>query len=137
MASKLANDLKSLVDTVDPVMFPVKNGDRINIGSYSIKPTKDGYSVKSYKSNYVVATTFSKAAAIALAKTLSKNRSVQRDIFSLDNTIAKYSNDCMFYKHIIDTTKDIEKLQITITRYEIAKQLEGHAREKLNKFILN
>ena len=69
-----AEILKEFVDNnVNTVLFPVKTKDRINIGSYSIKPTRGMYSIKCYKTNEVVAKTYTKAAALAIAKNLNKN----------------------------------------------------------------
>ena len=47
MIPTTAEILKEFVDNnVDTVLFPVKDRNRINIGSYSIKQSKGMYSIK-------------------------------------------------------------------------------------------
>jgi len=134
---KLVQDLKDLLDkNIDPVLFPVEKGDRINIGSYSIAKIANGYSVKSYRSNKIIAITYTKAAAIAIAKNLSRKKDIKDKVLELDKVIAKNHTDCIFYKHTMKTTKDFNKYESTLYRYDVSKQITDIAREKLNKFIL-
>ena len=131
------NDLKDIIDSsdLDPTMFPVKKGDKINIGSYSIRKTNGYYTVKSYKSNNIVAETYTKAAALAIAKLLSKKKPIS-EVIQLDKTAGKYKNDCMFYKHTMNVTKDAEKWECTWIRYDVAKASRDCALDKIKKFIL-
>jgi len=125
-----------LARDIDPVYFPVKKGNKINIGSFSIAATSDGYSIKSYKTNRVVAITYSKSAAVAIAKNLSKNKDIIEKVLELDKIIEKNTIDCVFYKHIMKVTKNSIQFESTLTRYDLAKQRSKVAREKINKFIL-
>lgn len=133
------NLAKTLSDLVDKELrneaLPVKSGNRINIGSYSIKPTKEGYSIMSYKSNAVVAVTYSKHAALAIAKTLNKDKKLISNIMELDKVVAKHNIDCMFYNHILRNTKNDIMYGSTINRYEISKSYEEEARNKLKAYI--
>ena len=131
------DSLKNLVDNaeIDPTMFPVKSGNRINIGSYSIKDSDGTYSIKSYKSNKIVAHTYTKAGALAAAKLLAKNKSIE-EVLILDNQAAKYRNDCMFYKHTMQVTDNPVKWETTWVRYDIAKAHQDAALNKIKKFIL-
>ena len=47
----------------------------------------------------------------------------------------KWYNDCIFYKHIMSTSKDEIKLDITETRLDIARDKTNSARESLDKYI--
>jgi hypothetical protein len=135
MTSLAAHTLKELVDSsVDTVLFPVKKNGRINIGSYSIKFSKGEYSVKCYRTNTVVATTITKAAALAIAKRLNKNKSID-NIIELDNKVAKHKNDCMFYKYTIDHTTNEVKREVTQTRYDISKHYECVTVDKIKQFL--
>jgi len=125
-----------LAKDVDPTYFPVKKGNRINIGSYSVTKTSDGYSVKSYKSNRIIAITYSKTAAIAIAKNITKRKDILEKVMELDKIIAKHTNDCIFYKHTMRVTKNAIKFESTAMRYDIAKQTAHDAKEKLNRFIM-
>jgi hypothetical protein len=136
MTTSTAEILKEFVDNnVDTVLFPVKTKDRINIGSYSIKPSKGMYSIKSYKTNEVVAQTYTKAAALAIAKLLNKKQSVD-NILRLDDVAAKHKTDCIFYRYTINTTDSELKRDITQCRYDIARACERTVLEEIKQFIL-
>lgn len=131
------NELKNIVESseIDPAMFPYKKGDKINIGSYSIKEKDGYYTIKSYVSNNIVAETYTKAAALAIAKLLSKKKPI-REIIELDKTAGKYKNDCIFYKHTMNMTKDVHKWECIWIRYDVAKASRDNALDKIKKFIL-
>jgi hypothetical protein len=135
---RLGRELLKLIEkNLDPSLFPLQKGDKINIGSFSIMPSKKGgYTVKCYKTNAIVAETYTKTAALAIAKTLSKKTCVVKRILELDNIISKNQIDCMFYKNTIKKTKNPVIFESTMSRYEICMQKATHAKEQLNKFIL-
>jgi len=138
MKPEVASKLKNLIDStpIEPYLFPVKKGNRINIGSYSIARTKHGYSVKSYKSNAIVAETFTKDAAIAIAKSLAKGKNIKiRTILEIDEHMAKHMNDCMFYKHSLDKTKDAQRFDILTVRYDMSSDIVAADKTKLQQFI--
>jgi len=129
--------LKELLEKdIDPYYFPVQKGNKINIGSFSIAKTRDGYSVKSYKTQRVIAITYSKASAIAIAKNLSKGKNITSKIMELDKIIQKNANDCMFYRHTMKVTKNSHTFESTANRYDIANQIVQDTKEKINRFIL-
>jgi len=135
MNKNLAESLKQLVDTtLDPALFPVKDGKIINIGSYSIKYYCGTYKIKSYKTGNIVASTYTKAAALAVAKMLNKNKSID-SILSLDDIAAKHRTDCIFYNHILEKTDNPIKFDSTLTRYDISMQKQEDAIEKIKQFI--
>lgn len=139
MKPEIANGLKELINSakIEPYMFPVKKGNRINIGSYSVAETKDGYSVKSYKTNTIIAETYTLDAALAIAKSYAKNKTVNiKNILSIDSHLMKHKLDCMFYKNSLKNTKDYDRYQVIYTRYEISKHSVNQDRERLHQFIL-
>ena len=134
---KLANRLKDLLDKpIDPTLFPVKKGNKINIGSYSIVRVPNGYSIKSYVNNEIIAETYSKSAAIAIAKNLSKKRNIIRYIMELDDIYSKNYIDCMFYEHILRKSKDDTQYYATLTRFEISNLKCVAAKDKIESYIL-
>jgi hypothetical protein len=136
----LANNLKQLFDkevSNNSGLFPVQSGTRINIGSYSIKPLKTGgWSVMSYKTGNIVADTYTKVAALAIAKNLSKNRNVCKKVIELDKIVAKHHIDCQFYQYTMKVTSNPVRYESTVNRYDISKAIEQAAREKIKTFIL-
>ena len=138
MKANIVNDLQSLLDSypMESYMFPVKKGNRINIGSYSVAPTKTGYSVKSYKSNAIIAETYTKDAAIAIAKSLAKNKNIKiSNILDIDSHIAKHQIDCMFYKNSLKKSKDPLRYDILATRFEMSSTIIEQDKTKLKQFI--
>lgn len=138
MTANIVTELQKLLDTtlIEPYMFPIKKGNRINIGSYSIAPTKEGYSVKSYKSNHIIANTYTKDAAIAIAKNLAKKKNIKIEtILEIDSHIAKHQVDCMFYSHSIKKATDPERQDILATRYDISNAIIENDKTKLKQFI--
>jgi len=136
--SKLLKDLEELLNdiTIDPTLFPYQKGNSIRIGQYVVRPSKrGGYSVYDCKSNARVAETFSKASALALAKSMAKGYNEKDYIMDIDLEIQKWYNDCVFYKHNMKKTKDLDRWDILSTRYEIAKDRTEHAKQQLDKII--
>lgn len=138
MNTDLISQLKEFVDSsVDTVLFPVKTGNKINIGSYSIKESKGIFSIKCYKSKSIVAQTYTKAAAIAIAKSLSKNKeSITSNIIELDNVAGKHRNDCVFYRHTLKKTKNEVTRETTMCRFDISNQKQQEAIDKIKQYIL-
>lgn len=132
---KFSSEFKELLQKpLDPTLFPVKTGDRINIGSYSIRCQDGMYSIKSYKSNKIIAETFTKTAAVAAAKCLNKDKDIST-ILKLDDIAAKHRTDCLFYKHTLKKTTNNLKWEATWVRYDISKTAEQNAINKIKQFI--
>lgn len=139
MKPEIVNGLKELIDSakIESYMFPVKKGNRINIGSYSVAETKEGYSVKSYKTNTIIAETCTLDAALAIAKSYAKNKTVNiKNILSIDSHLMKHKLDCMFYKHSLKAAKDYQRYEILYTRYQISRDSVQDDKQKLHQFIL-
>lgn len=133
----LAKNLRELLSKpLDPYLFPVKRGNKINIGSYSIIKINQGYSVKCYRTNTIIAETYSKSAAIAIAKNLSKNRNITKQITELDDIYSKNYIDCLFYTNFIKKTKNFMQKEATLMRYEISNQKCIEAKNKIESYIL-
>jgi len=135
MTLNVAETLQEFINApIDPVLFPVKSGNKINIGSYSIRNSAGVYTIKSYKADKIIARTYTKTAAVAVAKSLSKGNTIHK-ILELDEIAAKHRNDCMFYKHTLKKTTNPIKWETTWMRYDISKQTEQDAISKIKKFI--
>lgn len=135
--SKVIKDLEEILSSIDPTMFPYKKGNSIRIGKFVVRSGNKGHKIFDCEDNVMIAQTFSKASAIALAKSLAKNKakSVQNDILEIDRIIQKWYNDCVFYNHTIKVTKDPIKHDVATVRYEIARHHTDSARNRLDKYI--
>lgn len=137
ISKQLAKELEELINgSIDPSMFPYQKGNSIRIGAYAVRENKRGFfKVYDCKNNVLVAETFSKTSAVAIAKTLSKNKDVRMKILGLDKELQKWYNDCVFYKYTMRKTTDFFKKDIVETRYEIAKDKTNLVRRELDKYI--
>lgn len=134
---KLLKDLEELINgSIDPSLFPYQKGNSIRIGQYAIRSNKKGFfKVYDCKKNILIAETFSKTSAVAMARSLCKDKNIVSKILYLDKELQKWYNDCVFYRHTIRKTKDFFKKDIIETRYEIAKQKTSLVRRELDKYI--
>ena len=134
---KILNDLKEMLDiSIDPAQFPYQKGNSIRIGKYAVRSNKKGYyRVFDCEHNKQIEQTFSKTAALALAKTLSKGTNNINSIIQLDKEVQKWFNDCVFYRHTMNITKDDIKYDIVSTRYEIAKSKTATIKNQLEYYI--
>lgn len=122
------SDLESIIDGgIDPSMFPYVKGKSIRIGKMVVRKSKKGYLVYDCAENKQVARLFVKATAIALAKELSKDRTMYIDkITRADQYIQKYITDALFYKNTIEKAKDEMRKDLAMIRLECAeKDLEA------------
>lgn len=134
---RVLKELEDMINgTVDPVLFPYQKGNSIRIGSYIIRCNKKGYyKVYDCSNNTLVTETFCKTSAVALAKSLSQGKHETKTIKQIDKDIQKWYNDCVFYRHTMQVTKDDFKREITATRYDIARHKTSAAKHQLDKYI--
>jgi len=135
---QIVKELESLLNSsIDPTLFPYAKGNSIRIGSYIVRSNKKGYhKIFEIGDNTLIAETFCKSSAVALAKALARGQSkVEQDIMSIDKAIMKHYNDCVFYKHTIKVTKDDTRREVASTRYDIARYKTLQARNHLDKYI--
>lgn len=134
----LIKELQEIIeDNLDPSMFPYKKRNSIRIGSIALRESKTGFLVYNIETKKHIAYTFSKTAAIALAKIYSKGKNARQKVLELDAVIEKNYIDSLFYKHTIETTKDFDKKDITQSRYEIAKNKTSAAKRRLDSIIFS
>lgn len=133
---QLAKDLDEILNRViDHTLFPYVKGNSIRIKQYAVRKSKAGYLIYDCKSNAQVQKTFSKAAALALAKTKAQGYNYEKNIMDWDSVIEKYFNDALFYNHTMKVSKDDMKREIAETRYDIAKTKVLNYKTKLEKII--
>jgi hypothetical protein len=135
--TNLVKELESLLNNnISPSMFPVKKGNIIKVDKFDCMPTKYGYRVFDTKQQKNIAETFTKTAALALAKCCSANKNYNKKILELDKIIEKHYNDCVFYKNTLRKSTDTVKLEMTRTRFDISRHITKDAKRKLDLFLL-
>jgi hypothetical protein len=139
MANKtLLNDLEQIInDGLDRVNIPYQKGNSIRIGNTVIRKNKRAYMVYNTAENTRIGETFSKTAAIALAKTTTEDKNCVDDILRKDRIIEKYYNDSLFFKHTLSTTNDPIRYEVASNRYEIAREHTLQAKYALDRYIFD
>ena len=132
----LLKELQHLIDDkLDPSLFPYQKGNSIRIGKIVVRDSKKGFLIYDCQENKQVAITFSKTAALALAKSLSKGTNNMSTVMDLDKTIQKNYMDALFFTNTIKTSKDEFKKDVVLTRLEIAKARTAIAKSALDSII--
>ena len=132
----LLNELQHLIeDKLDPSLVPYQKGNSIRIGKIVVRDSKKGFLIYDCQENKQVAITFSKTAALALAKSLSKGTNNISIVMDLDKTIQKNYMDALFFTNTIKTTNDEFKKDVVLTRLEIAKARTAKAKSVLDSII--
>lgn len=135
----LAKELEYLINNaLDTSDFPYVKGKSIRIKHIIVRETKVGfYLVFDTKENKEIGKMFCKTSAIALAKSVAKDRGYQaiKNIRHLDDVIEKNYNDALFHKHMIKKSSDNTRRFVALTRYEIAATRTREAKEELDRYI--
>ena len=85
-----------------------------------------------------VTTTFTKTAALAMAKQLADNpKNSIKHIEDTDESIQNKYNECIFYKYTMTTTDDDIKREVTKIRYDIVWEDLLKLRDTLDNYIFD
>ena len=131
ISPKVLKDLQEIIEAnIDPTIFPYQKGNSLRIGSIVIRESKKGHLVYCAKANKQIARTFSKTAAVAIARGGNVTK-----ILQLDNEIMKHFNDCLFYKHTMKNSKSDTARFVAENRYEISSDRTQQLKRKLDGYI--
>lgn len=133
ISPKVLKDLQEIIEAnLDPTLFPYKKGNSIRIGSTVIRESKKGHLVYCVHANKQIARTFSKTAAVAIARGGDLNK-----VLELDHEIMKHFNDCVFYKHTMKNSKNEIARFVAENRYEISSDKTYELKRKLDQYIFS
>jgi|TARA_B110000503_G_scaffold11409_1_gene15492 ATP-dependent protease HslVU (ClpYQ) peptidase subunit len=137
---KIKQELEEIISSgLAKTPLPMIQNNSIRIGKIIITPKEDGFRVYNLSSKTSLGKTYSRNAALAIAKICAQGEclnSLVQEILDLDQYYQKYDTDCTFYNHTIKRTKDDFKKDIIETRYYDALERKYSAVDKINKFIL-
>lgn len=132
----LVQDLENLInENLKKITLPYVKGNSIRIRHMIIRESKKGFLVYDSYHNRQVARTYSKVAAVALAKTCAEGENYVDFILEQDKIIEKNYIDSIFYKNTISKTHNTMRRLAAEDRYDIARERVDAARKKLDKFI--
>lgn len=134
--NKFAQNLENLInESVRDAVIPSYRENTVKIKNYLIRKTRQGYVVFDIVSNTQVAYTNFKTSAVALAKSLTEGKDSKRKVLYLDNVLLKNYNDAVFYKNIIQKTKDQQIKESRRICLDIALDRTNFAKKQLEDFI--
>ena len=132
----VARELEDIVSSsADLVSLPYVKGNSIRIKNYAIRKSRNKYVIFDCKDHYKVSEVNFKVSAISIAKALSENKNIQKDIELLDRILLKHYNDIIFYKNIIKNSQSRVTRETRKIRLEISLQSARDARRQLEEFV--
>lgn len=135
-SEQLLIDLEDIVNRgLEDSLIPYARGNSIRIKHVVIRKSPNGYLIYNTKENKQVARTYFKVAAVAIAKNLAQGKNVINKVLPLDIEMLKHYNDSIFYKHLIQKTRDNVTRDIRRIRLDIAVDESRRIRNLLDKFI--
>lgn len=131
--------VKALEEIIEDgvIQLPYTKGGDVYVNHSMVQKTRKGYVVFDTKLKKKVCETFSKTAAVAVAK-LNTHKDYNKDIdnvLDIDDRICKWYMDCLFYRNTINSTSNEVKKEITQTRYDIAYDKVCHLKHDLETFL--
>ena len=135
---QIADQLQDIIENgIRNNPMPYRKGNSIRIGAIVVRESKaHGYIIFDAEKNKQIATAYSLAASLAMAKLYMANKPI-KNIQILDRKLTKHSNDCLFYKHILNTTSDQSRKNILYDRYYVAKDEIESAKHSLENIIFS
>jgi hypothetical protein len=130
-------DLKDIIDTnAEWLDLPVVKGRNIRIKNIIVRPGRDGYTIVDIIESKIIEKTFTKVAALAVARAYL-NGSPYGQIISYDRSIEKHYNDCIFYKHSLNNATTEDKIGLYECRIALAEDKIEKARTILEEYVMD
>ena len=137
---ELAKELEEIVVYgLSQVPIPYEKGNSIRVKNIVIRKHKNGYRIFDISTNKHVVTTFTKTAALAIAKIVgeSGNSNDIRDIIALDNKVCKNYMDALFAKRAMQISKDIQRIEASEVKFDIATDRAWSSLAQIESYIFD
>ena len=137
---QLAKELEEIVVSgLSQVPIPYEKGNSIRVKNIVIRKHKNGYRIFDISTNKHVVTTFTKTAALAIAKVVGErgNSNDIKDIIVLDNKVCKHYMDALFAKRAIETSKDITRIEASEVKFDIATDKAWSSLAQIESYIFD
>ena len=137
---ELAKELEEIVvHGLSQVPIPYEKGNSIRVKNIVIRKHKNGYRIFDISTNKHVVTTFTKTAALAIAKIVGErgNSNDIKDIIVLDNKVCKNYMDALFAKRAIEVSKDITRIEASEVKFDIATDRAWSSLAQIESYIFD
>jgi len=135
----VAKEILQLIDKeTDKLCVPIQQGNSVTIKHMVVRESPQGFLVINVLTDQQVACTFSKTAAMAIAKSHARgtvNHTAQ--ILKIDNQIQQKYNDCVHFKHTIYLSEDEDRKYAAEIRYDVAWDDVITLRSELDPYIFD
>ena len=123
---------------LENIPFPYVKGNSVRIGNMVVRTSKNGNFVFDMKCKKQIANTFSKTAAIAIAKNCAHGQThIVDEVLRIDHEIEKNYNDAVFFQHSYKKSDDELRKEVLECRLEIATTKIDKNRSRLEDYIYN
>lgn len=135
----IAEDILRLIDTeAHKMCVPMQHDHQVQIKHMLVQDSEVGFSVRDGYSNMHIADTFSKVAALAIAKSLAEGIiHATAHILKIDAQIQQKYNDCVHFKHTMYHSEDEDRKSAAEIRYEVAWDDVISLRSQLDPYIFD
>ena len=137
---QLAKDLEEIVGHgLAQVPIPYQKGNSIRVKNIIIRKHKNGYRIFDISNNKHIVTTFTKTAALGIAKIVAErgNSNDIKDIIVLDNKVCKHYMDALFAKRTIEVSKDITRIESSEVKFDIATDKAWSSLAQIESYIFD
>ena len=137
---ELAKELEEIiVHGLSELPIPYEKGNSIRVKNIVIRKHKNGYRIFDISTNKHVVTTFTKTAALAIAKIVGErgNSNDIKDIIVLDNKVCKNYMDALFAKRAIEVSKDITRIEASEVKFDIATDRAWSSLAQIESYIFD
>ena len=136
---KLGKRLQRFIDEqAEKVCMPIQHGNSVRVSLVGSEMCIRDSLLYDINANKQVTTTFTKTAALALAKQLADDpKNSIKHIVDTDESIQNKYYECIFYKYTMTTTDDDIKREVTKIRYDIVWEDLLKLRDTLDNYIFD
>lgn len=136
----LTQQLEEIITSgLQDVAIPYQKGNSIRLKHIAIRKHKNGYKMFDTKTNGHIFTTFTKTAALAIAKTIVEEgySNDLNQITMLDDKVAKHYMDALFAKRSYESAKDYDKREHSEILFDIAMDKAWASLEAIEHYIFD
>jgi|TARA_R110000868_G_scaffold376031_3_gene640765 hypothetical protein len=135
----LAEELEDIVISgLAEIPLPYQKGNSIRLKNVVIRKHKNGYRVFNISTNKHITTTFTKTAAVAIAKLYAHKQEDKVDsITDLDTRVSKHYMDALFAKRTVESSKDSIRRESAETKFEIALDRAWSSLAQIESYIFD
>ena len=135
----VAKEILQLIDQeTDKLCVPIQQGNSVTIKHMVVRENAQGFLVINILTHEQVACTFSKTAAMAIAKSHARGTvGHTAHILKIDAQIQQKYNDCVHFKHTMYHTVDEDRKLSAEIRYDVAWDDVLTLRSELDHYIFD